>query len=208
MNVLTRSEYNKIVEYIVAEERERLTESINAVFEREGQNRDALIHAAVKQCKASPPPPHVLSLRFSISSGCFQLILKLPMKLLSKSRKDVFLLPLLYRQCKGGDFFGCAVQYDNCPHLFTSFPFRVWPPGQALAVHSGKCSCAAISCLPCKAAFSPYRSAVFGFLNAEFLCTHAPANGDITICEHEAIPGFFFFDHDVSRSASSCRLSA
>ena len=54
MNVLTRSEYSKIVEYIVAEERERLTESINAVFERVGQNRDALIHAAVQALQSQP----------------------------------------------------------------------------------------------------------------------------------------------------------
>ncbi len=51
---MTRSEYNKIVECIVADERERLTESINAVFEQEGQNLDALIHAAVRSVESQP----------------------------------------------------------------------------------------------------------------------------------------------------------
>ncbi len=54
MNVLTRSEYNKIVECIVADEQERLKESINAVFEQEGQNLDALFHAAVLSVESQP----------------------------------------------------------------------------------------------------------------------------------------------------------
>lgn len=51
---MTRSEYNKIVECIVADEQERLGESINAVFEQEGHNRDALIHAAVRSVESQP----------------------------------------------------------------------------------------------------------------------------------------------------------
>lgn len=54
MNVLTRSEYNKIVERIVADEQERLKESFNAVFEQEGQNLDTLIHAAVRSVESQP----------------------------------------------------------------------------------------------------------------------------------------------------------
>jgi len=52
--VLTRSEYNKIVEDIVTSERERLLESLNAVFDQQGHTHDALIHAAVQSMENQP----------------------------------------------------------------------------------------------------------------------------------------------------------
>lgn len=52
--MLTRSEYNKIVEDIVTSERERLLESLNEVFKQEGHTPDALIQVAVQSVKSQP----------------------------------------------------------------------------------------------------------------------------------------------------------
>ena len=51
---MTQTEYNKIVNDIVAVEQERLLESLNAVFEKEGHTQDAFIHMIVQFVKDQP----------------------------------------------------------------------------------------------------------------------------------------------------------
>lgn len=41
---MTRSEYDKPVEEIVAAERNRLTDSLNAIYDQMGRNHDAFTH--------------------------------------------------------------------------------------------------------------------------------------------------------------------
>lgn len=52
--MLTQAEYNKIIDDIVAVEQERLLESLNAIFEKEGHTQDAFIHTIVQFVKDQP----------------------------------------------------------------------------------------------------------------------------------------------------------
>ena len=52
--MLTRSEYDKIIEDIVAAEHDRVCESLNAVFAREGHSPEALIHAVAQLAEDQP----------------------------------------------------------------------------------------------------------------------------------------------------------
>lgn len=51
---MTRSEYVEIVNNIVAVEQERLAESLNAIFDKEGHNRAAFAHAFAKFVESQP----------------------------------------------------------------------------------------------------------------------------------------------------------
>lgn len=51
---MTRSEYEEIVNAIVTAERDRLLESLNAVFDQEGHNLDTFIWALTKAVESQP----------------------------------------------------------------------------------------------------------------------------------------------------------
>ena len=52
--LLTRSEYDKIIEDIVAAEHDRVCESLNAVFAREGHGQEAIIHMIAQLAEDQP----------------------------------------------------------------------------------------------------------------------------------------------------------
>ena len=52
--MLTQAEYNKIIEDIVAVEHDRVCESLNAVFEREGHSMEAILHVVAQLAQDQP----------------------------------------------------------------------------------------------------------------------------------------------------------
>ena len=52
--MLTRPEYDKIIEDIVAVEHDRVCESLNAVFAREGHGQEALVEVVAQLAKDQP----------------------------------------------------------------------------------------------------------------------------------------------------------
>ena len=52
--MLTRSEYDKIIEAIVAVEHDRICESLNAVFARKGHGQEALVEVVAQLAKDQP----------------------------------------------------------------------------------------------------------------------------------------------------------
>lgn len=52
--MLTRSEYDKIIEAIVAVEHDRVCESLNAVFARKGHGQEALVEVVAQLAKDQP----------------------------------------------------------------------------------------------------------------------------------------------------------
>lgn len=52
--MLTQAEYNKIIEDIVAAEHDRICESLNAVFAREGHSMEAILHVVAQLAEDQP----------------------------------------------------------------------------------------------------------------------------------------------------------
>ena len=52
--MLTRTEYDKIIEDVVAVEHDRVCESLNAVFAREGHSMEAIIQAVAQLAEDRP----------------------------------------------------------------------------------------------------------------------------------------------------------
>lgn len=52
--MLTKTEYDKIIEEIVAEEQDRVVDSFNAIFEQEGHSIEVLILAFAQLVKDQP----------------------------------------------------------------------------------------------------------------------------------------------------------
>lgn len=53
-NVMTRAEYENMVDKIVTSERDRLADSLNAVFEQNGRNPEALAQMIYKAVEIQP----------------------------------------------------------------------------------------------------------------------------------------------------------
>lgn len=52
--MLTRAEYEKLVDEVVATERERLAESLNTVFEQKGRNPEVLVQVIAQAVESQP----------------------------------------------------------------------------------------------------------------------------------------------------------
>lgn len=52
--MLTRTEYEKLVDKIVAAEQERLADSLNAVFEQRGRNPEVLVQVIAQAVESQP----------------------------------------------------------------------------------------------------------------------------------------------------------
>lgn len=51
---MTRAEYERLVDEVVASEQDRLAESLNAVFEQNGRNQEALAQMIYKAVEVQP----------------------------------------------------------------------------------------------------------------------------------------------------------
>lgn len=52
--MLTRAEYEKLVDKIVTEERDRLAETLNAVFEQKGHSQEVLVQVVAQAVESQP----------------------------------------------------------------------------------------------------------------------------------------------------------
>lgn len=51
---MTRAEYEKLVDKVVASERDRLADSLNAVFEQNGRNPEVLVQVIAQAVESQP----------------------------------------------------------------------------------------------------------------------------------------------------------
>lgn len=54
VNVMTRTEYEKLVDEVVASERDRLADSLNAVFAQKGRNPEVLVQVIAQAVESQP----------------------------------------------------------------------------------------------------------------------------------------------------------
>lgn len=52
--MLTRAEYEKLVDKVVTSERDRLAESLNTVFEQKGRNPEVLVRVIAQAVESQP----------------------------------------------------------------------------------------------------------------------------------------------------------